>query len=164
MVSEILNSTCLDKTLPFQSKGDVATYYLEISTVIKKMIKVRKYNADCIKKKLNTPGKICDSFFYLKKGGKSQLKDKWILVENKGEKYKHAILQLDNSLVLFKDTKSPIHGRIVGRSIPSILPSTDRGIYDNLQQKFVAAKGDLRMGNVIMREKIININNSDIYK
>lgn len=160
MVTNILNSSCQDTAHPFQSKGDVAAYFLEINSNRKKDIKVIKFNADCIKKEYKIESKICDSFFYLKAGGKSQVKDKWILVETKGQKFSEAFEQLETSLKMFSNTGSPIYGRIVGKNVPNTLGSSDRKLFDNLQQKFIFKNGTLHLANRIMKELIISIEES----
>jgi hypothetical protein len=157
MVNEILNCKCDVKVDRFQSKGDVAKYRLVISKDHRKIIKVRKINADCVKSALNISHKIADSFFYLKKGGKSQLKEKWVLVETKGDKLMIGIQQLSRSLELFSDSVAPIYGRLVLTKVPNILESSENNSIDKLHRKFVLKGGNFRRGNKELIEKVVMI-------
>ena len=68
MVAEILKLTeCIDNDKRFQSRGDKAIYYLKVQD-----LNSIKFNADCIKVKLNIDHRIGDSFFYVWSGGGAQ--------------------------------------------------------------------------------------------
>ncbi len=161
MVNEILGSDCVDTKTPHQSKGDVSSFYLEIPVHLRKTIKIKKFDADCIKKLLKIEHKIADSFFYIIQGGKSQLKEKWLIVENKGDKFSDAIEQLNKSLEMFADSKASIHGRIITKQVPNILPSSEKSKYDKLQESFSKKKGSVRRGNKVLIEKIISFSESE---
>jgi hypothetical protein len=159
MVAEIIKlDECIDKKAPFQSKGDVATYYLKVSD---ENIKFNKYDADCIKAKLKIAHRIGDSFFHLWSGGGEQKQEMWILVETKG-KGDDYFEQLEKSLNLFDDAECSVHGRFVGKNVPGILTSKTKKEFDKLQQKFIKKKGTLRFGNKKLEEALLSINKSSL--
>ncbi len=143
MVDKIKKLTeCIDDIKPYQSKGDVVTYYLKLISVLKSV----KYDADCVKQKLNITHRIGDSFFYITSGGGSQLKEQWVLIETKG-KGNDFFEQLEKSLSLFEDADCPVFGRYIGKNVPGILKSKERKDFDNLQEKFLKKKGNLYVKN-----------------
>lgn len=133
---------CVDKAKPYQSKGDVVTYYLKLEQGLKSF----KYDADCVRQKLNVAHRIGDSFFNIASGGGGQLKEQWVLIETKG-KGNDFFEQLEKSLSLFEDADCPVFGRYIGKNVPGILKSKERKDFDNLQAKFLKKKGNLYIKN-----------------
>lgn len=156
---KILNSGCVDKALPLTCKGDVATYYLQMPQENIENIKTKKYDADCIKEKLNIEHKIADAFFNIYKGGGSQRREKWIIVETKGDKLEHGIQQLEKSLEMLLECGSPIYGRLITKGVPNIIKNNDGNkLFNELLKKFVRTKGDLKRGNKQLKEQVVSFN------
>jgi hypothetical protein len=148
MVDKIKKLTeCIDDIKPYQSKGDAAVYYLKLKEGLKSV----KYDADCVKSKLNIAHRIGDSFFYITSGGGAQFKEQWILIETKG-KGDDYFEQLEKSLSLFEDAGCRIYGRYIGKNVPAILSSKERKEFDKLQHQFLKRKGNLYLKNKIATE------------
>lgn len=173
MVNKILNSVdCIDNVSPNKSKGDVATYYLKLDEKNIDNLKMKKFDADKVKEKFKIDSLISDSFFYVTKGGGTQLKEKWILVETKGKDFKHGIWQLDESLNLFENTKAQFFGRLVTKGVPFIIKRKNKNsddsliekMFEELGKKFKKRNGTLIRGNKVMSEIIISFGNFQLEK
>ncbi len=159
---------CIDIKKPFQSKGNKggegskAIYHLELP--LNKSVNVLKYDADCVKVKLNHKDRIGDTFFRIKNNEKIS-EEKLILVETKGKQNDY-FEQLSKSFDLFieKGFEGVIHGRFVGYNVPSAV--NFKKVYGNkldiVQKKFGQKKGTIRFGNREMWEEIKNINKSEL--
>ncbi len=154
---------CIDNNKPYQSKGDKAIYYLRFGNNCN--VKTTRFDADCIKKRLNIIHSICDSFFRIEGFNENKKIVKWILVETKGNiNNTDPFLQLEKSLDLMDNYRDSKHGRIVGTKVPSILTRELKTKFDNLQLKFIKVNGTLHFSNKLMYENFLSINNTLIYK
>jgi hypothetical protein len=157
MLNELLNSGCIDYKHPLTCKGAVATYYLQMPAKNAENIKVKKFDADCVKNKLKVENKIVDAFFLIYKGGGNQRKEKWILVEAKGDKFQHGIQQLSKSLEIFIESGIPAYGRLVTKGVPNIIKNDEETkLFNELLKKFIKTKGDLKRGNKQLKEQIVS--------
>lgn len=150
---EILKSKTIDKSNPYSCKGDVATYYIKSKNDLfkSKRIKVKKFNGDYIKTHFSITTKISDGFFYLKQGGKSQLKERWIIVETKGIDYPTAFDQLSKSIDYIADANQ-ISLRLVAVRVPKVLPSSSKKALEEIERKLMKFNGDFEMKNNSMTE------------